>query len=105
MTCKDCLHYEVCYYHDFEGCEWFSDKSKCVHLPCKVGDTIYFDTYIRGESKGVQPHKVEKLNVIVTIEKPFGSVGAEIPDWQFGKYVFLTREEAEKALTNRREGR
>lgn len=41
MTCKDCLHYEVCYYHDFEGCEWFSDKSKCVHLPCKVGDTVY----------------------------------------------------------------
>ena len=105
MTCKDCLHYEVCYYHDFEGCEWFSDKSKCVHLPCKVGDTIYFDTYIRGESIGVQPHKVEKINAVVTIEKQFGSVGAEIPDWQFGKYVFLTREEAEKALTNRREGR
>ena len=103
MTCKDCLHYEVCYYHDFEGCEWFSDKSKCVHLPCKVGDTIYFDTYIRGESIGVQPHKVEKININVTIEKPFGSVGTEIPDWQFGKYVFLTREEAEKALTNRRE--
>lgn len=70
--------------------------------PCKVGDTIYFETYRRGESIGVQPHKVAKINVVVTIERPFGGVGAEVPDWQFGKYVFLTREEAEKALKDRR---
>ena len=70
--------------------------------PCKVGDTIYFETYRRGESIGVQPHKVAKINVVVTIERPFGSVGAEIPDWQFGKYVFLTHEEAEKALDDMR---
>ena len=102
MTCKDCMHYEVCYYHDFEECGWFSDKSEWVHLPCKVGDTIYFETYRCGESIGVQHHKVAKINVVVTIERAFGSVGAEIPDWQFGKYVFLTREEAEKALKDRR---
>ena len=101
-TCKDCLHYEVCYYHDFEECGWFSDKSAWVHLPCKVGDTIYFDTYKRGENIGVQPHKVGKVVVIVSTTRKFGFVGADIPDWEFGKTVFLTREEAEKALEDRR---
>lgn len=77
------------------------DKSEWVHLPCKVGDTIYFDTYRRGENMGVQPHKVAKVEVVVSTERQFGSVGAEIPDWQFGKTVFLTREEAERALGER----
>ena len=104
MTCKYCLHYDrckklgICNIETLSICEDFADRSEWVHLPCKVGDTIYFETYRRGESIGVQPHKVAKINVVVTIERPFGSVGAEIPDWQFGKYVFLTREEAEKAL-------
>lgn len=109
MTCKDCLHYEVCVnmLSPFEFDErmlcdkFFTNKSEWVHLPCKVGDTIYFDTYRRGESIGVQPHKVERIEVLVSIERRFGSVGAQIPDWHFGKYVFLTKEEAEKALEER----
>ena len=94
---------------DMSGCEGnyaeemadYLIKNGVIVPPCKVGDTIYFETYRCGESIGVQPHKVAKINVVVTIERPFGSVGAEIPDWQFGKYVFLTREEAEKALKER----
>lgn len=60
MTCKDCLHYELCKYNTYQEahyfgkvkkiyitidnnspCKYFADRSKCVHLPCKVGDTIY----------------------------------------------------------------
>ena len=71
----DCLHYDVC--SDFLdtfaigsidnefSCVMFSDKSELVHLPCKVGDTIYFDTYKMGENIGVQHHKVGKVEVIV----------------------------------------
>lgn len=112
MNCKDCLHFEVCEsyskreslatLHYDEECPCFTDKSEWVHLSCKVGDTIYFDTYKHGESIGVQHHKVAKVEVVVTTERPFGSVGAEIPDWQFGKTVFLTREEAEKVLERRK---
>ena len=59
MSCKDCLHYEVCesyskreslatlYYA--EECPCFTDKSEWVHLPCKVGDTVY----IIGEYQGL----------------------------------------------------
>ena len=112
MTCKDCVHNKACnqwvakemkYLESVDGfiCDYFQYKLEWVHLPCKVGDTIYFDTYRCGESIGVQPHKVAKVEVIVSTERQFGSVGAEIPDWAFGKTVFLTREEAEKALKER----
>lgn len=118
MTCKDCLHYDVC--EAVRGrpnlvgknslrvaekhCPYnsFTAISEWVHLPCKVGDTIYFDTYKRGENIGVQPHKVGKVVVIVSTTRKFGCVGADIPDWEFGKTVFLTREEAEKALKDMR---
>lgn len=64
MTCKDCLHYDVC--NDFipsdldrdvfdycregrtdeipdieERCNGFKDKSRYIELPFKVGDTVY----------------------------------------------------------------
>lgn len=67
-------------------------------LPCKVGDTVYFDTYRHGESIGVQPHKVERVEFVVTTERTFGNVGADIHEWQFGKSVFLTKSEAESEL-------
>lgn len=109
---EECKHSKSC-----KACSGYGKGSMCMNyhiadyllangvivLPCNVGDTIYFETYRCGESTGVQPHNVAKINVVVTIERPFGSVGAEIPDWQFGKYVFLTREEAEKALEERNE--
>lgn len=66
--------------------------------PCKVGDTVYFDTYLHGDSVGVRPHKVIKVKSVITTEPSKGGIGAEIPDWSFGESVFLTEEEAEKAL-------
>ena len=72
-----------------------------IMLPCKVGDTIYFDTYKRGESIGIQPHKVANISIVVSTERPFGCVGADIYDWEFGKTVFLSREEAEQELERR----
>lgn len=54
MTCKDCIHYELCEVQAFNGfnknwdpekdwkhCGVFKDKSKYIKLPCKVGDTVY----------------------------------------------------------------
>lgn len=44
MTCKDCVHYEVCEALEKNGisriypslCGCFKDKSKFIELPCKV---------------------------------------------------------------------
>ena len=56
MTCKDCIHSEVCLRCSiaaecFEitnagiianSCDDFADRSRFVELPCKVGDTVFF---------------------------------------------------------------
>ncbi len=51
MTCKDCIHCNVCAINgiDVENttfkkelcCREFKDKSRIIELPCKAGDTLY----------------------------------------------------------------
>lgn len=115
MTCKDCIHYAACMqYTTFAGCEFaqnfdqsdilcdiFKDKSRFIETPCKVGDTVYFDTYLRGKNVGIQPHKVINSKYVIMTEPSKGGIGAEISAWEFGKTVFLTREAAEKAFKER----
>lgn len=110
MTCKDCLHYVVCSYytHDPIGvpCSEFVDKSEWVHLPCKVGDTAYFVTE-RNAPKGTKEHIVETTIEKIGVRKSGMfiklSVNAmyETSCNSIGKTVFLTLEEAEKALAER----
>ena len=60
-------------------------EGRCVVLPCKVGDTVWRIQYVQNK----------KGNYVVGIaEIKFGLLWAS----EFGKTVFLTREEAEKAL-------
>lgn len=57
MTCKNCVHYDVCskedgttnYYGKViiskdvdELCKDFKDESRIVELPCKTGDEAYY---------------------------------------------------------------
>ena len=74
-------------------------------VPCNVGDTIYFDTYRRGDSIGVQPHKVTRVRFVVGIEPDRGTPGTEIQEYEFGKSVFFTAEEAEAKLKKLQEKR
>ena len=89
MTCKDCIHYDVCDWNteimqitkNPDNCEDYKDKSLVVELPCKVGDTVYY--WVDRDTK-----------FQVLFAKPF-----EISDLDYiGKSIFLTRAEAEKAL-------
>ena len=119
MTRKNCLHYgicrmDVCFIHANNGdtyqcqdsdkveedCEAFTDKSEWVHLPCKVGDVVYcfapcFDTDHRPRLKVVEKEIIE-LKTIATVS------GLNFDIDNIGKTVFLTREEAEKALKDMR---
>ena len=100
---KEC---DSCEYLNTPNCMMvkFIDKilaNGVIVPPCKAGDTIYFDTYKHGESIGIQPHKVANISIVVSTERPFGCVGADIYDREFGKTVFLTYEEAENALKER----
>ncbi len=108
MTCKDCLHCDIC---DCIGigfpCADFQDKSEWVHLPCKVGDTAYFITE-RNAPKGTKEHIVETTIEKIGVRKSGMfiklSVNAmyETSCNSIGKTVFLTLEEAKKALAERR---
>ena len=117
MTCKDCIHYDLCrscsriqlgwhgnsvhYVENMEEiCKDFKDRSRFVELPCKVGDTLFVPTRnLVSEYKIVSFHVCGegiwyRTNVIKGILTRLISDNVEI----IGKTVFLTREGAEQAL-------
>ena len=114
-SCKDCIHYEACksqvprtfwdsetFYHD---CKYFKDRNRFVELPCKVGDTIYEITERKRNGKWNKVIVERVVNGIEIGRSGFMTVicGTTITVFLFdlGKTVFLTREEAEKALKER----
>lgn len=114
--CEDCVFTDACHmwaedddadiYASTCGCERYSPKSEWVHLPCKVGDTAYFVTE-RNAPKGTKEHIVETTIEKIGVRKSGMfiklSVNAmyETSCNSIGKTVFLTLEEAEKALAER----
>ena len=82
-----------------------ADKDgRLVVLPCKVGDTVFARLY--NKSKYVCECKVKQIvvgNIGFVTFAPIGSPEQEydVSLKGFGKTVFLTREEAEKALEER----
>lgn len=77
------------------------EQGRLIVLPCNVGDAVY---YIDGEksykAKAVT-FRINESGVRVYCERNFmGYIGFE---GIYGKTVFLSREEAEKALDNMKE--
>lgn len=106
MTCKDCLHYEVCALHkECDGSEmsrWecFTDKSEWVHLPLKVEDEVYcFEPDFEAESRP-KLHVVKRK--ILNIQTFLSVCGGTYQLNDIGKYVFLTQEAAEKVIEEMR---
>ena len=87
-TCKDCIHFEVCCYVDvfLPACDSFKDKSKFIELPCAIGDTVYMI------NSKIDHHNGNEYYAI--IQAPFRVSMLHL----IGKFLFLTREEAEKKL-------
>lgn len=107
-TCKDCLHYETCKDYgvdevceELSVCKQFTDRSKWVHLPCKFLLKVYVLPTIHNQLADITEMKcigfslsasMYKANLIDDKNKLYQPYFGE-----FGKTVFLTREEAEKA--------
>ena len=118
MTCKDCIHQTACFDwcrgfgQEAELCEHFSNKAEWVYMPCKAGDTIFLPWEWHRESGIAQ---ITVLRVVLTenesyIETDFASDDCDYfmkyncgLFWfeDFGKIVFIIKEEAEKALAER----
>lgn len=60
--------------------------------PCKVGDTVY-------ETDGIRIYELTILDISLHKNKPYYETdGVDFDDDAIGKSIFLTKEEAEKAL-------
>ena len=105
-SCKDCLCFDVCSIAEIMGenfcCPDCKDRNRFVELPCKAGDTIYEITERKRNGKW---NKVVVERVVNGIEIGRGGFmtvrsGTTVIVFlsNLGKTVFLTKEEAEKAL-------
>jgi hypothetical protein len=109
MTCKDCVHYELCFDYTHlkhskslpdnreDVCEHFKNKANFIELPCKVGTELFLSDYLNVHHR-LKEYKFCGDRIVIIIE---------CWEWQrtctrfleeFGKTVFLTKEEAEQKL-------
>lgn len=128
--CIDCLHYEACKgtyctakgcdniaLYDFDGemyadsgCEDFADRSEWLHLPCKVGDKVYIVKSRTSDDKNLYIIEDVVKRIVFDKSEDTGFIHSRIEffntssisDWLF-QNIFLTREEAEKALERMKE--
>lgn len=113
MTCKDCVHYDVCEALEKNGisriyplqCGCFKDKSKFIELPCKVGDKVWFIKFMWNYAKQPTPAMVCGIKTFsnsgtftFTALTDENNIARSFINQDIGKTVFLTKEEAEKAL-------
>lgn len=102
-TCKDCICYSGCsgILNDFgmrlnparEVCDRFEDRSRFVELPCKVGDTIYWNLL----GKPVED-EIVSITIYKNVIRVFLKEGISFDIEDIGRMLFLSREEAEQAL-------
>ena len=104
MKCENCLHYGVCtfakQYEAADKCTDFADKDLYIKLPCKVGTKVYALATPCGGCEHYNLSLEQSLKICRNCEKreiAECTFDNELID-EFGKTVFLTREDAEKIL-------
>ena len=99
--CENCYHKDICAaFFDGSGmpdCDCFKDKSLIAELPCRVGDTLYV---IIDESGGA--YIKEEKAVEISTEGRIWTNACYYDSDDVGRMIFFTREEAEKALEDRK---
>ena len=118
MECKKCIHYRVClaysgadeldccelvnkedkcdFYEDefntmlVEGCEDFANRTEREHLPCIVGTVVY-----QTDGERIYQSTIQKI--------VYDTENVAFDEQALNNSVFLTREEAEKALERMKE--
>lgn len=118
MTCKDCIHFDVCGGYtltddevpDIEKrCGNFKDKTRFIELPVKLGQIVYAitlntETNTFGIHRGfIGAFNIRDIGEYMFIcheglddEPYFKNICARFED--FGKAIFLTKEEAVQAF-------
>lgn len=102
ITCKDCIHYDVCGFNEYkdfnEICSFFKDKSRIVELPCEIGTKLFLIDYPMAHHR-LKRYEITGTRVVMVIECfESQSICKRLVDVHFGKTVFLTKDEAEAKL-------
>ena len=79
------------------------ENGTLIELPCKVGDTVYFETWLGGVNVGLKEHEVIGFNLCAVSKRKPNPVPTELPLRDFGKSVFLSKSEAEAKLRELKE--
>lgn len=119
-VCKDCIHYDACkdmydgIKEDFDdkvdvgSCEFFKGKDRFIELPCAVGDTVY---RVISDKRVKHPHECKVIGYWYSEDEPCSRIhlvrhvngvfdySMSVPLSDFDKHIFLTKEDAEKALS------
>lgn len=118
MTCKNCVHYDVCnrignkILNGFEVCDQFKDKTRFVELPCKINERLYYanktlDEVCEATVIRIDINYIEEPYIWLTLDYLTSRVGKcrhrGIADLMLNKTLFFTYEEAEKALERSKE--
>lgn len=116
MTCKDCIHYQVCqdydhrvmlFYNIAKKCKYFKDKSRIIEPTLNVGEKVWFLHRSSNEICEATVTRVEynyftNPQEWIEIEYISSSIGRLTYktriDLMLGKVVFFTKEEAETKL-------
>ena len=114
MTCKNCIHYDVCFIVKQDGdgrvlknspCKHFKDNSLVLDLPCKVGDTVYvifsqFKPYINECRIAEFLIRERAIFAVLDVHYPnyISRRKTSIPISWFNRFAFTTQEAAEQAL-------
>ena len=114
MTCENCLHYERCKklgifnIETLSVCEDFTARSEWVHLPCKLGNHVFIIPTKENSLEEITEMKVLGFSIgepcnNANCFRIRGTSALFQPSFDdFGKTVFLTHEEAEKALEGKK---
>lgn len=102
-VCFDCINCEQCptglACSANPACTMFKDKSEWVHLPCNIGDRIFSIVIIGGEYTVV----ADRVHALKISEEDIYVDTNWYESGEIEYNVFLTQEEAEKALKLRKE--
>lgn len=117
-TCKECLHYCVCKAvagtgkfaldtertDQSERCPNFTDRSRFIELPCKVGDVVWvivdkIDTPLEAKVRTVH---IQNSTIALDLNVR-GYLPVIKTEDKLGESIFHTKEEAEAALARKRE--
>ena len=108
-NCDNCLYCFVCpdTYEVYGDCPYFNDKSKYIHLPCKVGDDVYKLWYTECHLGETYPDSYSCCGCEDECDMKRAIVRIKVPSIEFivcelmkpnNSVYYLTHEEAEKAL-------